>query len=230
MQKFTAFSILFSVTVLLIVVDLVSHDYLSEKQEESFQEVQELIEQVDLMEDSYETENTGDDELENSDLQTLFDLKSEENVVLSEIVLLDATLDESVFLDAGFGLPTLKDTLFSGLVFQIIPFSDQVEPFVYQWNFFNGEHFIGSVYELRYDNQTASFQGYLELRNRADDLPQYGTMNEVNNYGDSSFYFNHATKTKTVHVVMKKGTQLYAFEYPYSEHEKMKEVFQVLEQ
>jgi len=114
------------------------------------------------------------------------------------------------------------------MVFQTISFADQGDATTYQYNLFDGENFIGSVYEFRYPTETGSFQGYLSLRERAATLADVGELNEANNYGDASFYFNHFSKTKTVHLVMKSRNNIYAFEYAYKHHDQMKNVFELM--
>lgn len=223
MQKLTLFSILLSISVVLIVGDIVYHDYLNDF--ESFEQPAE--------------ENVTDETsvLEEENIETPIETPVEEEaeeeapVDLSEetsLTILESTLSETLFTQAGFLKPVLKDTVFSGLVFQFISFSDQNDATVYQWNVFDGEQYIGSVYEIKYPTETGSFQGYLALRERAAGLTDVGTVNEVNNYGDASFYFNHKAKVKTVHLVIRTGSSIYAFEYGQNHHEKMKKVFDSL--
>lgn len=206
MQKLTIFSVLLSISVILIVVDIVAHDYLSE-----FEAAQETLPTEEMEETTLLEEGT-------------VDLSEEE----PDLTVLESSLSTQVLVQAGFLNPVLKDTIFSGLVFQFISFADQNEATLYQWNVFDGEEYIGSIYEIKYPTETGSFQGYLALRERAMSLTDLGTVNEVNNYGDASFYFNHKTKVKTVHLVVRTGTDIYGFEYGQGYHEKMKNVFDSL--
>lgn len=209
MQKLTIFSVLLSISVILIVVDIVAHDYLSE---------------FEAAEETLPTEEEGEETADGT-------LLEENSVTLTEepdLTVLESSLSSQVLVQAGFLNPVLKDTIFSGLVFQFISFTDQNEATLYQWNVFDGEEYIGSIYEIKYPTETGSFQGYLALRERAMSLTDLGTVNEVNNYGDASFYFNHKTKVKTVHLVVRTGTDIYGFEYSQGYHEKMKNVFDSL--
>lgn len=212
MQKFTVFSILLSLSVILIIGDIVFHDYLGEDAgaQEFFPSAEESMEDENL-----------DSEAAPSEEEVL----DETSVELSEdasVGPLPSTLSSAVFTGAGFMNPVLKDTLFSGLIFQLIEFP---KPFVYQWNVFDGEQYVGTVYEIKSATETASFQSYLGLREGAQALSTVGEVNEVNNYGDASFYFNHKSKTKTIHLVMRSRSDVYAFEYAQLHHEKMKKVF-----
>ena len=205
MQKFTVFSILLSLSVVLIITDTVYHDYLNES------------------EDTVTAPQEEDPAEEDPEKEAAVELSEEDQEPI--VTVLEPTLSAEFFASSGFLEPVLKDTVFSGLVFQFISFSDQTEASIYQWNLFDGEEYIGSIYEIHYPTETGSFQGYLALRERAMSLTDIGSVNEVNNYGDASFYFNHKTKIKTVHLILRTESSIYAFEYSQSAHEKMKKVF-----
>jgi hypothetical protein len=240
MQKLTVFSAILSLSIILVIGDLVSHDYLED--ETSLPNVEELLEEVEEIEESPELipEETIDSSIETSEetlpVEVPTETPIEEPDLLEEVVDLSSEttdlnvlvpiLSESLLLESGFFDPVLKDTIFSGYVFQFLPFAD-ADAFVYQWNLFDGESFVGSIYEIKYPNETASFQGYLALRQAASDQST-GTVNEVNNYKDASFYFNHETKSQTVHLVIRSGKNVYAFEYAHRDHDSMKLLFDLL--
>lgn len=235
MQKFTVFSILLSISIVLMIGDIVFHDYLSQFRQEEIKPLEESDTLQESSEESSElessvllSEETEEQETEAFEPQseTASDVGSMDGLESTAIV--NSSLGTELFEKAGFSQPVLKNALFSGLIFQFISFSDQTEATVYQWNLFDGENYVGSVYEMKYTTETGSFQGYLALRERAMSLTELGTVNEVNNYGDASFYFNHKNKTKTVHLIMRSGGSLYAFEYGQSHHETMKKVFDIL--
>ena len=213
MQKFTIFSILISISIVLIVGDIVSHDYLGESDAEESVNLEETFEIIDEEVDA-----------ESDDVDEEVELSSDE----FSMELLDVNMSEEMLLKAGFQDPILKESIFSGLVFQFITFSDQTTAFIHQWNVFEGENYIGAFYEMKYPTDTGAFQGYLALRERATGLFEIGAVNEVSNYGDASFYFNHLTKTKTVHVIIRKGSDIYAFEYAYVNHDIMKKVLNIV--
>lgn len=234
MQKFTVFSALLSLSIILIIGDVVSHDYLSEKKvnlpeeaapettldSEVLEESEDAeVEDIEIDESAEETETPEEPEPIEEDV----DLSSES----TSLEVLVPHLSEALMLEAGFFDPTLKDTIYSGYVFQFLPFSDP-SAFVYQWNLFDGETYIGSIYEIKYPNETASFQGYLSLRETGASRTDTGSVNEVNNYKDASFYYNHTTKTQTVHLVVRSGDTVYGFEYPHRNHETMKKLFELI--
>lgn len=202
MQKFTVFSIILSLCVIFILGDMVFHGYLNTS-----------VLQVE------EVSQTGS----GTEVEPLV-----ENVQLSSSDIPEAKLTTEDFITAGFENPVLKDAVFDGNIFSFLTFSDQSDAYVYQWNFFDGETFVGSIYEVEYKSDTGGFQAYLTLRNRAVKLLDLGDVNETNSYGDASFYFNHKAKKNTVHLVIRKGGTIYAFQYAYSGHDKMKNLFEIV--
>lgn len=245
MQKFTIFSILLSVTVILVLGDIMANGYLKKDAFETAMSTDTAVadgegendELVPAPEKSEENskENVDDADGANNkadlsipDFSSASILSADSYEEEDEVVVITPSLSEEHLLSAGFADPVLKEAIFNGNVFNFISFSDQIDSYIYQSNFFDGELFIGSVYEIKYTSETGAFQGYLNLRDRAKALTSIGVVNETNSYGDSSFYFNHNTKKKTVHMIMKKGSTIYAFEYAYVNHEKMKNLFWII--
>lgn len=214
MQKLTIFSVLLSLSVLLLMSDLVFHDYLKV---DTFIRGSSGIEESEIV---TETDETAQEE------PVLEEAALEED--LGEVTILEASLTPELFSSVGFLEPVLKEAIFTGSLFQFLSFADQTEAYIYQWNLFEGEVFVGGVYEIKYPSETSAFQGYLTLRDRASGLSNLGVVNESNGYGDASFYFNHKVKTKTVHLIIKKGQTIYAFDYEQSQHPKMKTLFDLL--
>ena len=215
MQKFTAFSILLSLVVVLATVDVLFNGYLGGEDTAVVQET--VDEEVDTsMDNSIDT---------TTDSPT--DTTSDAPVELQEEKL-STWFTTDLLTQAGFTQPVVKEALFSGLIFQIIPYSESSDAQTLQLNFFDGEIYVGTIYEMAYPTSTGSFQGYLSLREAAKTLTDLGTVNEVNMYGDASFYFNHKSKLKTVHMVALYENRLLGFEYAQDQHEKMKNLFDIL--
>ncbi|MFA5854904.1 MAG: hypothetical protein WC846_01255 [Candidatus Gracilibacteria bacterium] len=211
MQRFTLFSMILSAVVVLTIGDVLFHGYLSGSTEDPLP-----------VDNGAETALPSD--IEPSDTQG--NDAPDTVVQLQEEILPLISVD--MFSMAGLMSPTIKEMEFSGFIFQFVPFTDSGNAKVYQWNIFDGENYVGSAYEIKYGTDTAGFQGYLGLRDTAKGLVDLGTTNETNNYGDASFYFNHKVKTGTVHLVMRSGKDVFAFEYAQSFHENMKKVFDIL--
>lgn len=226
MQKFTIFSAILSLSIILVIGDVLTHGYhnaesTEEIVEEAIETLEDLEEIIDPNEEPPIIESTPTKE-EPNDNESV-DLSSES----TDLKILIPNFTEDLLLESGFFDPVLKDSIYSGFVFQFIPYTD-ADAFVYQWNVFDGETYIGSIYEMKYPNETASFQGYLALRQAGSSKTDIGTVNEVNNYKDASFYFNHNTKTQTVHLVIRSGQNVYAYEYAHRYHESMKNLFNLV--
>ena len=214
--------------VVLATVDVLFHDYLGGNEVAVVQEVDSTV------------DTTQDSSTEEVDTVTTDEVAPTEVTPIEETPATDETPVElqeehistwftgDLLTQAGFVKPVVKEALFSGLIFQIIPFSDGANTQTLQLNFFDGEVYVGTFYEIVYATDTGSFQGYLSLREAAKSLTDLGTVNEVNMYGDASFYFNHKTKVKTVHMLALYGNRVLGFEYAQSEHEKMKKLFDIL--
>lgn len=225
MQKFTVFSIILSLVVVLAITDVLFHNYLGAPAQISTETVTTATEATPVEDTplTLPTDTSTNDSVTNTD-------SSQEPVQLQEVPegAIPSSLTTALFESSGLELPTLKSTPFSGLVFQFLNFADTSEATVYQWNLFSGAAFVGTIYEIKYPTDTGGFQGYLNLRDEAKTLTDLGSVNEVNNYGDASFYFNHKTKVKTVHLMVRVGANLYGFEYSQTYHEKLKNVFDSL--
>jgi hypothetical protein len=210
MQNFTVFSVLLSFSVVFIVGDLVLHDYLNLGP--NFERVESPVEVATDIEPQPETPD--------EPVPTAPSTTSSQTTA--------TIVTEELLLSIGIADPVLKEVAYPGTVFQSIDFADQKDSDVLERNLFDGENFIGSFYEFHYPTSTGSFQGYLNLRDRAKTLTDLADVEEVNLYGEASFYFNHKQKTKTVHMVMRRGSNVFAFEYPYAQHESMKKLFDLL--
>lgn len=230
MQKFTVFSIILSLVVVLTIADVLFHNYLNPDSTVSSVVTTETSSQVDTVDTTPVTDTSAPLTLPQTNSTTTTDqpVQLQEDSSFESIGAIPSSLTVDLFKTAGFESPTLKNAVFSGLVFEFLGFTDQSEATVYQWNLFSGPAFVGSIYEIKYSTDTGGFQGYLNLRDEAKTLIDLGTINEVNNYGDASFYFNHKAKVNTVHLLIRSGANLYGFEYAQTYHESMKNVFDSL--
>ncbi|MBT5516716.1 hypothetical protein HOH67_01525 [Candidatus Peregrinibacteria bacterium] len=209
MQKFTIFTILLSISLILVLGDLVLHDYLKNPV------IVEVPVEVMVPAESPLLEAPAAEE------SAAVELAAEPSANLNH-------LGADMLRSVGFAEPVMKETIFSGLLFQFIAFADQTDALVQQWNTFNGTDYVGTMYEITYPTETSSFEGYLNIRQRAEELSDLGEVNENNLYGGGSIYFNHLVKTKTIHMIMRSGNKVYAFEYAVAHHEKMKNLFDLL--
>lgn len=194
MHKFTIFTIIFSVVVVVTVGELVVHDYLDNKsgvsEESEVESTEEIVEEVEV----------------------------EPEVVTSVLNSLD-------FVSFGFAEGVeLREKTFSNAVFSFLEYESSASEGFY-WELFEGEEYAAGVYEIICENPTEAFTVYTDLRESGIAAADSGEVNETNNYGEASFYFNHSTKTTTIYLVVLGEDRVYAFTYAYKYHEAFKGVF-----
>ncbi|EKD48041.1 MAG: hypothetical protein ACD_65C00150G0007 [uncultured bacterium] len=98
----------------------------------------------------------------------------------------------------------------------------------YYWELFSGEEYLGSLYEIVCADPTEAFTVYTDLKQSGMDQPSAGTINEVNNYGEASFYFNDTVKTTDIFIIVLGENRVFAFNYASAYHNNFKELFSSL--
>ncbi len=250
MHKFTVFSILLSISVVLVLLDVLTHNYLNRHDSAEISSVQETT-SSEFPLDAETPE--GDDGL-NQDLETQTEAEitptpdSEDQESLPGINLapgtiapettdtpvelqsvpstIEAWLGTEALSRAGFQAPVLKNAPSSDLIFQFL--TKPANASIFQWNFFDGQDYIGTLVEIAAQTETEGFQNYLQLRDEANRSNDLGTVNEMNLYGDASFYFNHFIQSKTIRIVIRRDSRVFALEYRHEAHDVMKKLFDIL--
>jgi len=199
MKKFTIFTIIFSIVVIITVGELVVNDYL----------------------DRHNDDNP----------KTAEEVPNEEVAVAKDEVVTNETSTSSYLsgLDyASYGFAAdyeLKEKNFPDSIFYLLEFdNDSVETLYYE--LFEGKTFVGGLYEIICSDPTEAFTVYADLKQSGLDQADSGELNEVNNYGDASFYFNNSVKTTSIFLVVLKGDRVYAFTYDHSYHDAFKALFE----
>lgn len=160
-----------------------------------------------------EVEEVG--EVDGSDIQaSVIDVPSEPEVT-------------SILSGLDYESSVLKEKNFPEKVFQFLEFDNDNSDGMY-WELFADSTYEGGLYEIICKNPTDAFTVYTDLKSSAMDQPENGTINEVNNYGLASFYFNDNVKTSTVFLVILGEDRVYAFGYPKEEHERFKKIAESL--
>lgn len=240
MHKFTLFTILLSVVVVLVVADLVINDFWGNDfaQETDSETTAEAVVDTetpltDPLEDPIaftDPEDRGDEEPTDStnDEETPTEDTPLESTPSEETPTATPVLVDSLLLDAGFTEPSLTTQAYDGLIFGFwdteVALQDNV---VFQHKLFQGEDYLATFYEIQTDSEVALFEAYETLRSLALSSTN-GEINENNAYGDASFYFNHLTKTNTVFLVFQKSSSVYAFEYPPTAHAQARALIDLL--
>lgn len=224
MHKFTIFTIILSVMVIMVVADLVLNDYMGNSQmalEESTPVVGSVVD-PELRGDEGEAVVTDDvetvvidDETENSDL---VDSEFVSDVVLDEMPVPVGLITPELIASFNLLEPRLETEIYDGLLYGFWEMTDDFSNFtILEHKIFDGPNFMASLYEIQGENEIQAFAAYEALRQIALTSP-LGDLNENNSYGDASFYFNHSTKMNTVYMIVRKGLGVYAFQYGHDVH------------
>jgi len=196
MHKFTIFTIIFSAIVIITVSELVVSDYLGRKDGQ----------EPSAQEEVAVAQDDGPEQSE-ADLVSF------------------STLDSYDYTSLGFPAGSaLKSKNFPDNVFQFLEYNDDSAE-SYYWELFSGEEYLGGLYEIVCKDPTEAFTVYTDLKQSAMDQPSAGTVNEVNNYGEASFYFNDNVKTTSIFIVILGENRVFAFNYGSAYHNDFKGLF-----
>ncbi len=154
--------------------------------------------------------------------------ENEENIIAEEDDEYFSTLDSYEYISFDFSEDSeLKSKNFPDKVFQFLGYNDKSAE-SYYWELFSGEEYVGSLYEIVCANPTEAFTVYTDLKQSGMDQPDAGTINEVNNYGEASFYFNDMVKTTSIFIVILEENRIFAFNYASTYHNNFKKLFSSL--
>ena len=225
MKKFTIFTIIFSAIVIITVGELVVNDYLGRREAET----QEADSKTQTAESEAETQEAETQEAETQEAETQEADSKTQTAENTEDVAADASSDTYLsgldYASYGFTDYELREKTFPTSVFYLLEFDDDsVIPYYYE--LFEGETYVGGLYEIVCSDPTEAFTVYTDLKQSGIDQEGSGTLNEVNNYGDASFYFNDNVKTTSIFLVVLKENRVYAFTYVHSYHDYFKYLFQ----
>lgn len=188
MQKFTIFTVIFSIAVMAVVAELVMNNYVGS--------------------DVIATNTT------TADGNSGTEVTPETTTSAST----DRVITSDILAQAGFTQPVYKETAFSGLLFSLIDLSTLTEGMnVAQGNIFTDITYAATATEFSFATPEQTDAFYQFLQEKAASVSG-ATLNVTNNYGDGSFYLNSAIKSKTAFLSLKKGTKVYTFEYPHRNH------------
>lgn len=242
MHKFTLFSIIFSFIVIVVVIELVTNDYLAGYQQaryfgfgslptidqsdstqpatlsNSFIPIDDSIELMPPDEVDSTTEEEGGSELDREATQDETGLS-----LLSKIT-------PELFEQAGFEEPTLEKVDFNGLIFQKLGVPEDGGEQVLKYNVFSKDDFVVGVYEALFGNKKLTGTFYDLLVKSGESVPDM-QLNQTNSFGEASFYLNKSVgENERVLLVVKFGNGVYGFEYPHASHTKVKKLIELLGQ
>jgi hypothetical protein len=211
MHKFTIFTVLFSLVVIAVIAELLVNGYLRKEPQEDnpgyASSIAPNILEADGSNISPETPSS--------------------SISPSEEKILRRHIDETLLSNLGFQNPLIKEVPFTGSFFQLLDISTYGINDVLKYNLFDGNEFFISVNEIPQENATLAREVYRLLRELGEaDINL--TVNETNQYGGASLYFNHERKKKTAFLVVVIDDTVYGFEYPHTSHNFTKAILSAL--
>lgn len=215
MSKFTFFTILFSLIVIVIVGQLVLKDAIF-PQEYKTQVITEEIKTEAIQPEEVKSEEVQQEEPAPAKA-TAGEPLSVEEPRESEF---QTILEQSGFVD-------IKEAPFSGKLFELFDFGTYQpdSTTVFQMNDLNS--LIGIAAEIQLQDEITAQELYTLLQNKTKVYTEL-SINETNSYGDRSFYINHKKKPDEAFLIVRMKNVLYGLAYVKSYHPRIKTLISLL--
>lgn len=238
MQKFTAFTILLTIVVIVVVGEIVANDYLPE--ETSAEDLDNM--ELDLptginLSNSLATNVLGSEELKNEGIKELKEETEEEGLAdfeegvgaeVVESVAANVYLREEQIRSAGFLTAYIEEQAKPAEMFKSIKTSDLKGVDMSLSVIRNESEMLAKVYVFRPSVTTEVGAVYDLLKERAV-AGLNAEVNENNEFGEASFYMNDATRATTAFLTVRIGGLVYGFSYPKAYHAQVKNLIQLIE-
>ena len=253
MSKFTIFTVLMTIVTVVAVSDVLVNDYSSENGEvlTGFnlpEDVNELTEnvQTSVLGGFVEEENSnellpeeqpvGEVEgvsLEESDKQVVNETDSTSNDLDFEAIEyvdpqeLNAYIREDHLRPSGYLDANLLDEDFEGDIFKTISLADIVDADIEQALIRTDDEYLTRVYVIQAGLGSDIQNIYELIKSRA--VSTSTSINETNEFGNSSFYMNDLSRSSTAFLTVRIGRLIYSFSYPKQYHPQVKNLITLLE-
>ncbi len=137
-------------------------------------------------------------------------------------------LREDQIKSAGFIGAHLEAEDYDGLLFKSVPVDDIDDVRMEKIAIRTADQFLARVYVIRVGINSNVRDVYQLLRSKSFQIPSV-QVNETNDFGVSSFYFNDSRRSNTAFLVVRIGNMIYSFSYPKDYHSQIKNLIQLLE-
>ncbi|KKU80021.1 MAG: hypothetical protein UY05_C0016G0008 [Candidatus Peregrinibacteria bacterium GW2011_GWA2_47_7] len=242
MNKFTIFSVFFSLALMVVIADMVIRDYVASKTSqtsvitalEDFQNRNFF--DADAKSDTIvDSAKTPDDTIvvpaapdASSSVDTIVESPANDPLISDEISFppLRGMLNERAIKDVGF--TRVERVRFDQKVFQLFDIGSvrRNADALFQVYDESGSA-VGVLLEVAFLDEISSQQLYDFLKNKSKvylDL----SVNEKNDYASRSFFVNHVRKPNEVFLVFKEGKYVYCFAYVKQQHSRIKALISLL--
>jgi len=257
MQKFTIFSVLLTVVIIVIVAEIMVNDYLPQFEKPDIENELALLTsdplgiteatQVNVLGADLQTEidtNTGTDlSLTTETVDTAVDLNSSSLDLNNSSLNSDITdfesndysgFDPNVYIredqikSAGFSSAYLADDSHNGYLFKTIYIDDLHDVNFKKYLVRDNIKSFAKIYVFTTGPSSQIDQLYEVLKARAAEGLQT-EINETNEFGNKSFYLNDKSRPSTAFLTVKVGSLLYAFSYPKEYHPQIRNLIQLID-
>jgi hypothetical protein len=234
MQKLTVFFIGATVIVVIITGSILGYKFFTKaSDEEESKETKQIVQEIPEEIPEVIKESRTEIESEPAETEKPEEAKEVDTAVLveTEEEPLDpfalASLKSWDLSDAGFTEAQLNYAPFNGTVFETIDISEYNDNDHVSYEILQAGEPQGTIDELIFPSEEITNEIYSILLQKITDDPNF-TVNETNQYGDASFFANHSEDKNSVFLVVKIGLRMYTLHYPAKNHNKIKNLINIL--
>lgn len=138
-----------------------------------------------------------------------------------------AGIDLEKINEAGFKDNNLELLDFDGIIFNDFNMAEYNDDDHILYILLSGEEESAKITELFFPSLEISDEVYASLKAKMEQSG-YFDINETNQYGDNSYFANHDTEKNSVFLVVKIRERLYTLHYPAKNHNKIKNLINLL--
>lgn len=228
MQKITILAVLLSALIISITAEMLSQDYIQTVRPDLEQSIEANVLKVASFTDYIQqqevldTAQNAQELLEDNTDETSPSNTETETVDPSTSVRLETLIRALDIPRLNFSFEQVPVRVFESFQLQSNAISREVYGLIK-----SDTTTIASIREITSDDQQKSLQVYQELKAIAESVPNF-TVNETNEFGDSSFYINPITENNSAFLVNQKDNLIYAVAYQKNFHDAFKQWFELL--
>ncbi len=224
MNKLTIAFIVITIVVVLVVGTLLGIRHFSPNQAESDNQIKGVISEEQI------TDEKTDEEPPVADFPAIVSPFDTVDTVETETTTAEPVypkIDITKVVNAGFKVADLVSEDFKGTIFKNIDISEYNDDNHKQFIITESEEYAGTIDELIFPNSDIALEVYNSIKTKITDTGEF-IINETNQYGDHSFFANHNEEKNSVFLVVKIKERLYTLYYPAKNHNKMKNLINLL--
>ncbi len=139
----------------------------------------------------------------------------------------NVTLRQDQIESAGFYNAYIESEASDGKLFKTIDVLDLYDTQMQKFVIRSKEEMMAKAYIFSVGSSTKIDEVYQLIKSRCGQTPLV-TINETNGFGSESFYMNDSSRSNTVFLTVRVGQAIYAFSYPKTYHQQVKNLLQLI--